>query len=98
MSSTRSIGIFVAIAGLSAAGVALGYTGEKFASQAKLSIDQAQAVALKARPGKITVRTKPSTSTHQQIDDSEGEGAEGRAPAAHCDVMRQARLGEQTVP
>ncbi len=54
MLSIKTIGIFVAIAGLSAAGAAFGYTGEKLASQAKLSIDQAQAIALKARPGKIT--------------------------------------------
>ena len=33
---------------------AVAYTGEEFASQAKITIGKARAIALKARPGKIT--------------------------------------------
>ena len=33
---------------------ALAYTGQKFAGEAKISIEQARAIALKARPGKVT--------------------------------------------
>lgn len=33
---------------------AMAYTGEELASQSKVSISDAQAIALKARPGKIT--------------------------------------------
>ncbi|HWU67658.1 MAG TPA: PepSY domain-containing protein, partial [Stenotrophobium sp.] len=36
-----------------AAANALAYTGQKLASEAKISIEQAQAIALKAHPGKI---------------------------------------------
>ena len=32
----------------------LAYTGQKFAGEAKISIEQARAIALKAHPGKIT--------------------------------------------
>ena len=38
------------------AGVAIGYTGESMADQAKVTMKQAQQIALKARPGKITDR------------------------------------------
>jgi uncharacterized membrane protein YkoI len=40
--------------GLMTAGTAFGYAGQKLAKDAKLTIDQASQVALKARPGKIT--------------------------------------------
>lgn len=33
---------------------ALAYTGQKLAGEAKISIDEARAIALKAHPGKIT--------------------------------------------
>ena len=33
---------------------AFGYTGEELATQARVSIDKARAIALKAHPGKIT--------------------------------------------
>lgn len=37
-----------------AAGPALAYTGQKYASEAKISMAQATQIALKAQPGKIT--------------------------------------------
>ena len=37
-----------------AAADAFAYTGQKFASEAKISLEQARVVALKAHPGKIT--------------------------------------------
>ena len=37
-----------------ASGLALAYTGENLARQAKVTIEQARAIALKAHPGKIT--------------------------------------------
>ena len=37
-----------------AAANALAYTGESLAGKAKITIDQARAIALKAHPGKIT--------------------------------------------
>jgi uncharacterized membrane protein YkoI len=51
----RPIGAFGAVAILlTFAGSALAYTGEKLAAKAKVSIEQARAIALKAHPGKIT--------------------------------------------
>ena len=35
-------------------GTSLAYTGEKYAPEAKIPIARAEAIALKARPGKIT--------------------------------------------
>lgn len=43
-----------AVATLALAGSASAYTGEKYAKEAKITLDQARATALKARPGKIT--------------------------------------------
>ena len=37
-----------------AAANAFAYTGQKFAGEAKISMEQARAIALKAHPGKIT--------------------------------------------
>ncbi|MHB1590802.1 MAG: PepSY domain-containing protein [Sulfuricella sp.] len=37
-----------------AAANALAYTGQKFAGEAKISMEQARVIALKAHPGKIT--------------------------------------------
>ena len=39
---------------LAVAGPAAAYTGQKLASQAKITIEQARAIALKAHPGQIT--------------------------------------------
>ncbi|KIG11201.1 PepSY domain containing protein [Burkholderia sp. MR1] len=43
-----------AIALLATSATAFGFTGDQYAKQAKVSIEQARATALKARPGKIT--------------------------------------------
>jgi uncharacterized membrane protein YkoI len=51
-----SIAFAVAAALLVPAMSALAYSGEKLASDAKISIHQASEIALKARPGKITDR------------------------------------------
>ena len=40
--------------GLTLASTAFGYSGEELATEAKVTMDQASAIALKARPGKIT--------------------------------------------
>jgi uncharacterized membrane protein YkoI len=45
-----------AVAGLAVSSGALAYTGENLAPQAKVTMDEASAIALKARPGKITDR------------------------------------------
>lgn len=53
---------FIAVAGLATYAVAAPkttsshFSGEKLAKNAKVSIDSAQAIALKARPGEITDR------------------------------------------
>lgn len=39
---------------MAAAANAFAYTGQKFAGEAKISLEQARAIALKAHPGKIT--------------------------------------------
>jgi uncharacterized membrane protein YkoI len=47
----------LAVAGLLAATAAANaYTGQKFASHAKVTMEQATAIALKSRPGKVTDR------------------------------------------
>jgi uncharacterized membrane protein YkoI len=48
--------VFTACASLLISLPALAYSGEKYAKDAKISIRQATAIALKARPGKITDR------------------------------------------
>ena len=45
-----ALGIIFALAGTSA----FAYTGQEFAKDAKINIEQARAIALKAHPGKIT--------------------------------------------
>jgi uncharacterized membrane protein YkoI len=53
--TTKAIACGLAVAGLlAAAGAATAYTGERFASHAKVSMNQALQIALKARPGTIT--------------------------------------------
>ena len=48
--------IAVATAGFSLATAAVAYTGENLSSGAKVTMNEASAIAVKARPGKITVR------------------------------------------
>ena len=52
----HDLGVRCAVSGLALllAFPALAYTGEKFAKEAKISIAQARAIALKAHPGTIT--------------------------------------------
>ena len=45
-----ALGIIFTVIGTSA----LAYTGQEFAKDAKINIEQARAIALKAHPGKIT--------------------------------------------
>jgi len=52
---SRVAGALTLIAGLmGAAGIASAYSGEDLAKTAKVTLDEARAVALKARPGTIT--------------------------------------------
>jgi uncharacterized membrane protein YkoI len=46
--------ILVGIALLASTNAAFAYTGQEYARDAKVTLDQARAVALKARPGAIT--------------------------------------------
>ena len=46
--------VFGAIVSIVAGGQALAYHGEKLAGHAKITIEQARAIALKAHPGTIT--------------------------------------------
>lgn len=51
----RAVGLVVLTAlVLAAAGPATAYTGQELAGDAKITIDQARAIALKAHPGRIT--------------------------------------------
>lgn len=51
----KRMGLIGAAAGLLAlAQPAFAFTGQKFAGEAKVSIEEARAIALKAHPGKIT--------------------------------------------
>jgi uncharacterized membrane protein YkoI len=51
----RAVGLVVLTAiVLAAAGPAAAYTGQELAGDAKITIDQARAIALKAHPGRIT--------------------------------------------
>jgi uncharacterized membrane protein YkoI len=52
MKSATSAVVCVVLLGLSTTSFA--FTGEKYASSAKVKLDQARAIALRARPGKIT--------------------------------------------
>ncbi|HTR14657.1 MAG TPA: PepSY domain-containing protein [Roseiarcus sp.] len=57
MKSTASKGAgLIGLAAIAAmlGGPALAYTGQQFARQAKVSIEQARQIALKAHPGRIT--------------------------------------------
>lgn len=51
----RAVGLVLLLAfDLAAAGPAAAYTGQELASKAKVTIDQARAIALKVHPGRIT--------------------------------------------
>ena len=47
-------GALTLVAASSAAAIAFAYTGEGLAAQAKVKLEQARTIALKARPGQIT--------------------------------------------
>jgi uncharacterized membrane protein YkoI len=50
----RAAGLFLLTAMVLAAGPAAAYTGQELALEAKITIDQARGIALKAHPGRIT--------------------------------------------
>ena len=53
--TSRGVGLLgLTVIVLAVAGPAAAYTGQKLASQAKITIEQARAIALKAHPGQIT--------------------------------------------
>lgn len=56
MKIVRSIALSGSLAMLLGAGSALAYTGQALAIHAKITMDQAEKIALKARPGTITDR------------------------------------------
>ncbi len=52
--SKKLISTFLGLVLTVAAANALAYTGHEFAGEAKISLKQARAIALKAHPGKVT--------------------------------------------
>ena len=52
--ANRIFGAFTLVAAFSSATVASAYTGEELAPQAKVKLERARAIALKARAGQIT--------------------------------------------
>jgi uncharacterized membrane protein YkoI len=54
MSTLTKILSIAVISFLLAAGAAAAYTGSEFAKEAKVSLEQARSIALKAMPGRIT--------------------------------------------
>ena len=54
MNTRTFLGGFAVMALLGASTAAFAYTGQEFAPQAKITLDQARTIATKARPGKIT--------------------------------------------
>ncbi len=53
--TSRGVGLIgLTVIVLAVAGPAAAYTGQRLASQAKITMEQARAIALKARPGQIT--------------------------------------------
>ena len=51
----RAVGlVLLTVVVLCAAGPAAAYTGQELAGDAKITLDQARAIALKAHPGRIT--------------------------------------------
>ena len=55
VTTSRGVGLLaLTVIVLAVAGPAAAYTGQRLASQAKITIEQARAIALKAHPGQIT--------------------------------------------
>ena len=55
VTTSRGVGLLgLTVIVLAVAGPAAAYTGQRLASQAKISIEQARTIALKAHPGQIT--------------------------------------------
>ena len=53
--TSRGVGLLgLTVIVLAVAGPTLAYTGQKLAGKAKITIEQARAIALKAHPGRIT--------------------------------------------
>ena len=52
--SKNSLTVLLSLIAMGGAANALAYTGQKFEPEAKVGIEQARAIALKAQPGKIT--------------------------------------------
>lgn len=53
--TSRGVGLIgLTVIVLAVAGPAAAYTGQRLASQVKITIEQARAIALKAHPGQIT--------------------------------------------
>jgi uncharacterized membrane protein YkoI len=52
--SQKSVLVFLGLVLTASAANAFAYTGQEFAGEAKINMKQAQAIALKAHPGKIT--------------------------------------------
>jgi Peptidase propeptide and YPEB domain len=78
---------------------ALGYTGEKLAKDAKISIAEARAIALKAHPGKITdeelEREAGGTGLRYSFDIKSGSSTqEVGVDARTGDVLENAKEGK----
>lgn len=52
--SKKSLTVLLSLIAMAGAANALAYTGQKFEHEAKVGMEQARAIALKAHPGKIT--------------------------------------------
>jgi uncharacterized membrane protein YkoI len=53
--ASRGVGLFsLTVLVLATAGPAAAYTGQEFAGKARITMEQARAIALKAHPGRIT--------------------------------------------
>ena len=79
-------------------GAALAYTGEKLADQAKITMADAQKIALKARPGKITdqelEREKGGSGLRYSFDiKAKGTTYEVGVDAADGKVLENAKEG-----
>ena len=65
---------------LATAGPAFAYSGQKYAHEAKISMDQARAIALKAHPGKITdeelEREKGGSGLRYSFDVKDAKGTQ----------------------
>ena len=70
------------------AGVMSAYTGEELAKDAKITLSEARAIALKAFPGKITdkelEKEKGGSGLRYSFDIKNGRTAVARAPSSRC--------------